>query len=240
MRKEMFFVVTIFTLTFIGTISIEAAKGDWLFPKIGKMLLANIFSEGNKGEKYAAVQLDKMNVLYLGMDNPITIAVAGAPANTIKIRTEDGITLSNGKEGHYTARVSKVGHLSIYVSAEGMEEQKHSFRVKRIPNPVLRLGNKEGGLVNRGELKAFRGLVANIENFDIDARCSCSSYQVTLAPKNGDPITVKNEGTYFTKQTESILANAEAGDNLYFSKAYVRCPGDDVPRELEDLIFTVK
>jgi hypothetical protein len=91
-----------------------------------------------KQEAPVAIALDKMNVLYIGVDNPVTIAVPNVPADKVFVTIDNGtITGSNGK---YLATVTQPGTTTIRVGTikndrkELLTEQV--FRVKMMPDPV--------------------------------------------------------------------------------------------------------
>ncbi len=85
----------------------------------------------------AAVMLDKMNVFYIGVDNPVTI---GSPVGWDKTNvTISGGTIS-GSGSVRTVRVSTLGAASISVVADG-KKSDFQYRVKRIPDPVFKVGS---------------------------------------------------------------------------------------------------
>jgi hypothetical protein len=81
----------------------------------------------------AAIMLDKMNVFYIGVDNPITISSGSGWDKTTVSMT--GGTLS-GSLGNRTVRVTTPGKASISVTADG-KTTPFEFRVKEIPNPCI-------------------------------------------------------------------------------------------------------
>ncbi len=85
----------------------------------------------------AAVMLDKMNVFYIGVDNPVTI---GSPTGWDKTTVSmNGGTIS-GSGSARTVRVSSIGAATINVNADG-KPSTFSFRVKKIPDPVFKVGS---------------------------------------------------------------------------------------------------
>lgn len=69
--------------------------------------------KNSHGQKFS-IAADKMNILYVGVDNPITIAVENSSNKSIIIKTNNGkIT---GNNGSYTFRSNEVGkaEISIY------------------------------------------------------------------------------------------------------------------------------
>lgn len=78
-----------------------------------------------------------MNVFYIGVDNPVTI---GSPTGWDKTNVSmSGGTIS-GQGSKRTVRVSAIGAASINVVADG-KPSKFDFRVKRIPDPIFKVGS---------------------------------------------------------------------------------------------------
>ncbi|MFN8251261.1 MAG: N-acetylmuramoyl-L-alanine amidase [Ferruginibacter sp.] len=86
----------------------------------------------------AAIALDRMNVLYIGLDNPITVTAYDiAPENLVLTVTEGRASIT-GKNGKYNVRVTAPGLLTIGVMEKGKTtiNSSFNFRVKRLPDPV--------------------------------------------------------------------------------------------------------
>src|SRR5690606_22710382 len=64
----------------------------------------------------AVVSPDAMNVLYIGVDNPISVSAPGIPKESLSVSGE-GVTVS-GSAGKYVAHVTQPGTASIHVSAK--------------------------------------------------------------------------------------------------------------------------
>jgi hypothetical protein len=190
------------------------------------------------------VSLDKQKVLYIGVDNPLTMVVRGVPADQVVIKTE-GLSLKVDSTGldHYIARASEPGMATITVSGGDLEPVSFQYRVKRIPDPVVVLsGNKK---LHRTSLSSMAcpvqpGLAAVLENFDFDAQCDVVSYEVTYLPKRQDPITMTNAGGRFNSDISAWICKAKPGDAYFFDDIRVLCPGDIIPRRLAPLAFRIR
>lgn len=127
----------------------------------------------------AAVMLDKMNVFYIGVDNPVTIS-SGTGWDKTNV-TMSGGTISAGTSNR-VVRVTTVGAATITVSADG-KSSKYDFRVKRIPDPIFKVGD---GKV-RMPTVSFKGQQycrAELENFDFDTKYSIVSATVYFSGAN--------------------------------------------------------
>jgi len=99
----------------------------------------------------AAVFLEKMNVFYIGVDNPIAISAAGVAPSALQPSLTGGTMHSNGKPGEYIVNVSSPGEATLNVGAKlnGGNKSMGSFkfRIKRVPDPIAYVGAINGSLV---------------------------------------------------------------------------------------------
>jgi gliding motility-associated protein GldM len=127
----------------------------------------------------AAVMLDKMNVFYIGVDNPVSIS-SGTGWDKTKVSMAGGNLVPAGSPGKYNVRVSAIGKASITVNADG-KANTYDFRVKRIPDPIIKVGPSSGGRVQSVVFKNQQFVRADLENFDFDARFNVVSATVYFA-----------------------------------------------------------
>jgi gliding motility-associated protein GldM len=190
------------------------------------------------GEKSATVSASKMNVFYIGVDNPVEISVAGASSNQINVSMTGG-TINKSGNGTYNVRASSVGNATVSVSAPGMNYSKE-FRVKRIPDPVPVLGKHKGGKIGDGEFKAYPGVFPLLENFDFDARCEITDFLLVRAPKRQDPEFSPNSGGRYNGKSQDLVNKAAPGDNYLFQDIKCKCPGDGASRAIGSMVFSIR
>ncbi len=194
------------------------------------------------GQRSVALSADKMNVVYIGVDNPISVAAAGVSSNDLKVSSND-MTIS-GSGGKYTARATKQNNAANINVSAGSLNQSFPFRVKRIPDPVAMLPLPRptglGGQVGNGTFKAVSGVVALLDNFDFDAKCQIQSFNFTYLAKRQDPVTYPNQGGSYNSNVAGAVQKAKPGDTYYFDEIKARCPGDDAGRPINSLVFTIK
>ena len=222
----------------IGTHDLDVRIG-LLNPKNNKTEYFNKKYRYEVGERSVAVSADKMNVLYAGVENPLSISAAGVPSEQVRV-TANGLSLQKLSNGKYMAKPSRPGLTEITVSGGGLPVTKFEYRIKAIPNPLVMLGNKMGGEISAGEIKVHAGLRAVLENFDFNARCQIQGFELVRAPKGKDIQTAINKGGDYTAATKRIIDKARRNDTFYFDKVKVRCPGDINNRTLNSLIFHIK
>ena len=174
----------------------------------------------------AAVMLDKMNVFYIGVDNPVTI---GSPVGWDKTSVSmNGGTIS-GSGSARIVRVSAVGPASIVVTADG-KSNSFPFRVKRIPDPVFKVGD---GKVRMPSV-SFKGQQycrAELEAFDFDTKYSVVSATVYFSGANFPNVaqTVLNGNTL--APLASFIQRCGPGSVITFDN--VKVSGPDGVRVIE-------
>ncbi len=193
------------------------------------------------GERSVAISADKMNVFYIGVDNPVSVSAAGMNSNDIRV----GINGGGGqitKLGSNTFNVKvtqPTDDCKITVAAKEMNSSKQ-FRVKRIPDPVAKLGNKQDGDMGNGEFKAQQGVIAWLENFDFEAKCDIQGFNLVKVSKREDPVEATNSGGRFNDKAANLARAAKPGDTFYFENVKARCPGDVAGRKINSLVFRIK
>lgn len=193
-----------------------------------------------------AVETPKVNSLYVGIENPITVVPNG------KYSLED--LEENFEVEARGARLRKVHRVSYYVFPDYVgsvqiiiknkktgESVSKEFRAKRIPKPVVLLtNNKKNGEVRRGTMRVQRGLYARLDNFNFDAKCRVTSFKLFYEKANGDGIELNATSGRFTGKVLECIQSAEIGDQYFFTYVKARCPGDETDRKVNSLSFNIK
>ncbi len=146
----------------------------------------------------AAVMLDKMNVFYIGVDNPVTIS-SGTGWDKTHVSMTSGSLTPAGGPGKFIVKVTAVGKTTINVNADG-KNSSYDFRIKRIPDPILKVGPSSGGRMQSVVFKNQQFCRADLENFDFDARFSVVSATVYFSGAN-----------FSSVQTATITGGSLAG-----------------------------
>src|SRR5262249_31165251 len=92
------------------------------------------------GQSSAAVQLDNMNVLFIGVDNPVTISGSGSVQDITASISGGGGVLS-GTGAHRSVRVAQeTDDCTISVRTPDGKVTPVKFRVRSIPDPTPMIG----------------------------------------------------------------------------------------------------
>ncbi len=194
------------------------------------------------GERSCSVSATKMNVFYIGVDNPVSISAAGVPSAQLKVDAAGaGISLASQGGGQYICKVTQQGECTIALSGGGLTNTVFKFRAKRIPTPVPALSDKKGGTMPNGTFKAQQGIIPTLEGFDFDAKCQIMGFRcVRVAPRQDPEIKLNDAGGRFGGDVNGLIQKAKPGDRYIFEDIKARCPGDQAGRELNDMTFLIK
>ncbi|MCB9306322.1 MAG: gliding motility protein GldM [Lewinellaceae bacterium] len=191
------------------------------------------------GQRSVAVSLDKMNVFYIGVENPVSVSAAGVSSNDVRV-TGSGVNVANKGGGHYIITATTPGEATLTVAGGGASST-FKYRVKRIPDPIPLLGARHrGGSMGNGEFKAQGGIAAILENFDFDAKCDIVGFEATYLPKRQDPIGRPNGGARWNSEVADLVSKAKPGDSYFFDDIKCRCPGDPAARNIGGLAFKIR
>ena len=193
------------------------------------------------GTTGASIQLDKMNVFYIGVENPVTVSAAGYSLQDVSLVIPDAsVVPTAGKLGHYEVRVEKPGERMAKIIAKTAtgttEVGTMPIRVKFIPDPVARIGQKSSGSMPTSAFRAQAGIAAVLDNFDFQAKYIVQSYEFSMLPKRGDLIgPYKVQGYQLTGKNTSMddaVKRLKPGDKLFFDEIVAVGP-DKRPRQTE-------
>ncbi|WP_454879206.1 type IX secretion system motor protein PorM/GldM [Sphingobacterium detergens] len=189
----------------------------------------------------AVVSPDKMNVLYIGVNNPISVSAPGTPTDKVRVSMSGG-SISSAGAGKYNVRVSSPGTARISVSAEvapGKTQTLSSteFRVKRIPDPIAKFAGKTGGSMATVALKAQNALFAKLDNFDFDASFKVTKFTMILAKPRADAIVLSTSGGQLSSSMSSALNGIVPGTRVIFDNIVAVGP-DGTSRQLNAVALT--
>jgi len=193
----------------------------------------------------AVVSADKMNVVYIGVPNPISVSAPGVPKDKIKVRASQGqLSGSNGKYELFLPAGSNTGTTSISVLGELKPGESKTlgaveYRIKRIPQPVAKFANITGGSLSSSRIKAERGIFAELENFDFDLKFNVTKFQLIVFKKGQDPRIISGTGPAFSQDMIDAMSSLSSKDKIIFDDITAKGP-DGVPNRLSAIVITVQ
>ena len=197
--------------------------------------------------QHFALANDKMNVAYLGVDNPISIAVENCPCKNIVLKVENGTI--TGKNCQYVFRGKEVGgaYITVYKKTANQLKEigRYGFRVKRIPPPVFKIGPYgssyyySGRKANSVILRSQQYVRAELDGFDYDAKMIIDSFSVKIFHSDSAKTsTFFNTTNRINEQIINAFAELKKDDILFFYEIYAKGP-DGLQWKLDPLILTI-
>jgi gliding motility-associated protein GldM len=227
------------------SLPIQPGTGKGIFKRLGSSIGPRYWggiieltgSDGNKiirpfkqsymvAEGSVVVFPTKMNVFYLGVDNPVDVAVPGVQPDKINIDVTNGKYIKQGSS--YIIRPSRPGNSFVIVYAQidnsKREMGRREFRVKTVPDPVAKVNGQKGGAIAKNILLAQIGVAAEMENFDFDLTFTITEFTVS-AVVQGFVKEYKSNSNKFTPEQLSIIKSMNRGQNVYIQD--VKAVGPD-------------
>lgn len=167
----------------------------------------------------AVVSADKMNVVYRGLDNPISVSLPGVSGNNVKVSATGG-SLS-GSNGKYSLKPGAGGIATIIVSAtlsSGKSvNSKATFRIKDIPAAMGSVRDQYGIVRMPKSGLANSPISAGLPDFEFDLDIRVQSFKIKVPGE----LTIIVEGTTLSAAAKKVLEKAQRGDiiNIYDIKA---------------------
>ncbi|MEP6699929.1 MAG: gliding motility protein GldM [Bacteroidota bacterium] len=194
------------------------------------------------GSANASIALDKMNVLYIGVDNPVTIAASGGGDDKVQASiTGGGGSLTRIGPGRYVARVNSVtDDARITVSVEGKVAGASQFRVRTIPEAQAYIGGQPSGAnIAAGAFKAQGGVGAGIKNFPFELSYDVVSFTFTC-DTDDDIVSVPSSGATFSGAVRSAInQHVQAGRTVTIDNIRVKGP-DGRTTTAPSLVYYIK
>ena len=188
----------------------------------------------------ASVSADAVKVMYIGLDNPLTISGGSGGAERTKASINNGRLTDKGG-GKWVANVENAGEATVSVSVDAKPTGDFKFRVKRIPDPVAKIGNLEPGRVAANTLRAQGGVIAELKDFIFEGvKYEIQSYTI-LATGGACFPNLKpspNQGRAFTPDTRAIIDKACPGSTIMVDEIKAVGP-DGTTRKLPIIAYNL-
>ncbi|MCT8340582.1 type IX secretion system motor protein PorM/GldM [Luteirhabdus pelagi] len=157
----------------------------------------------------AVISADKMNVVYRGVDNPMTISIPGIPDNKVSA-SASGLSKVSGSK--YVMRPTSGRSVNISASGTLPDGQKvnttSEFRIKDIPAPVGSIRGETGIVRMQRQGLEISSIGAVLEDFDFDLNLQVTGFSFKVS---GQP-TIRVNGTSLNGQAKAALRRAGRGE----------------------------
>jgi len=211
-----------------GNVGEHEITGSFNFDENGKVISLPI--KGNyvvvPKPNSATISADKMNVVYRGVTNPMTISFAGISADKVSA-SAPGLS-SNGKPGSYKMNPGSGTEVAINVTGTLPDDSKVSdkkiFRIKSIPAPTGCIGGEYGVVKGAKSRLEVSQITAKMLDFDFEVKLRVTGFSLKVAGQ----ATVVVSGDRVNAQCKAALAKAGRGDQVTISDIKTKLEGSDI------------
>lgn len=191
----------------------------------------------------ASVRLERMNVVFSGVDNPVTISVSGIDPKFLDIFIIGASMHPQSTPGQFIIRVSQGSKIKLDVGYRkgGVRVSSGTFeyRVKKIPDPVAYVNDiRHEGMMQKADLQTLTGVFTRMENFDFDYAFKPESFSMSVI-ENGVWKEYTAQGPAITQEMKTALNNAKPEEKIIFHSIMTKGP-DSAVRKVNDVVITVK
>lgn len=157
----------------------------------------------------ALIAADKMNVVYRGVANPMSISIPGIPNNKVRA-SAPGLKPVNGSKyimNPGTGRTVTITASGTLPDGQGVSS-KSEFRIKDIPRPSGSIRGESGSAKMPRKNLEIATVGALLEDFDFDLNLKVSGFKFKVP---GQP-TVSVKGNKLDTRAKSALRRAKRGE----------------------------
>lgn len=203
-------------------------------------------------EPFATVAPTMMNVLYAGINNPISIAVPGVPSQNVTATMTNG-TLTRQGNG-WVAKPAKIGTPAVITvmakQADGRTTKmaETSLRVRALPDPLPYIQYTDangatkrfkGGRIAKRDLLTANGIGAAIDDDLLDVPYQVVRFQLLFFDSVGGVIPEVSNGPTFSARQRDKIRNMAKGKRFFVSEVTARGP-DGIERQIPAIEVIVR
>ena len=210
----------------VGNVGEHKIEGQFTFLENGEELPIKI--EGNyvvvPRPNSATISADKMNVVYRGVSNPMTISFAGVPDNKVRA-SAPGLSGSGGKyvmkpQSGREVKISVTGTLDDGSTASDSK----TFRIKDLPKPLGAFNGQNGAKLPRNNVEIGKLSASFGDDFDFSLPLNITSFTMKVP---GKP-SVNCSGNRLSPAAKTALRSARRGDIVQFINIKAKATGTSV------------
>ena len=160
----------------------------------------------------AVISADKMNVVYRGVQNPMTISIPGVGQVSA---TGPGLSPAGGA-GKYMMNVTTVQAREVTISVSGKlpggetVSDSKVFRIKDIPAPMGTIRGEDGSVKMQRNALEISTVGASLPDFDFDLGLRVTGFSFKVS---GQP-TIKVNGSQLDNAAKAALRRAGRGETV--------------------------
>lgn len=175
----------------------------------------------------ATISADKMNVVYRGVKNPMTISFAGIPDNKVSASAQ-GLSRASGSRYVMDATSIKGRQVTINVTGTLPDGKKVSdnakFRIKDLPRPTGTIRGEDGAIKMQRNSLEISTIGAKFDDFDFELPLRVTGFKFKVP---GQP-TINVSGGKLNSRAKAALRKAKRGSSATIFDIQAKATGVSV------------
>ena len=175
----------------------------------------------------ATISADKMNVVYRGVKNPMTISFAGVPDNKVTASAQ-GLTRAGGSRYVMDATRIKGREVTINVTGTlpdgGKVSDNAKFRIKDLPKPTGTIRGEDGSVKMQRNSLEISTIGAKFDDFDFELPLRVTGFKFKVP---GQP-TISVNGNKLDSRAKGALRKAKRGSGVQIFDIEAKASGVSV------------
>jgi hypothetical protein len=165
---------------------------------------------------HCVVSVDKSNLLFVNVPNPISIGVTGLMKNDFTLSIDNGSIYSYKEK--YFIEPNNVGKCLLVVCIKNIKYE-HFFTVKKLDTPLITTTcfNNLADLDLRNVSCLHVGYMV-----DYDVKFEVMTFDCIVKSPTQNTIYYTNKGSFFNPPLKQILDNINLGDTVIFENVWVK------------------
>jgi hypothetical protein len=190
--------------------------------------------------KLSVISLDKVKVVYRGVDNPITVAVPNAKSYKV---SGNGVSLQD--DGSYIIKPGLSLETKVYIEIiledDSVVVEEHVYQIKGLPNPTGTLNNEysSNGDALIFTLDELKDAKIGITLIDFLFKLNLEVTQYTIKVPRNKALTI--EGNIINDVVLNLLNKARRKDYIVISQMRGNYIGThQTPKPITPIVFQIK
>lgn len=189
------------------------------------------------------ISAKKMNVFYVGVDNPVSISMSGFTNHQLTASISCGQINRDYENKDWIVTLTSGCNeaiVTIYTTINGGQRTlgSKSFRVKKLPDPIAAIAGKNSGSIKREILLTAGVLVPKMpDDFEFDHSFVIKSFTMTLQ-RGFKVYNLNSKSAYLTDEMTEHINRTNHGQSIVFENI-VALDSEGKERNLAPIILTI-
>ncbi|WP_111309205.1 gliding motility protein GldM [Confluentibacter sediminis] len=211
-----------------GGVGEHKIEGNLIFLEDGKETLVPVSQSFATVAKpnAATISADKMNVVYRGVKNPMTISFAGIADNNVNASAQ-GLSRVSGSK--YVMDATKIQGREVTINVTGKIDgqsvsDRATFRIKDLPKPTGTVRGEDGSVKMQRDALSISTIGAKFDDFDFELPLNVTGFKFKVP---GQP-TIDVNGNKLDSRAKAALLKAKRGEDVQIFDIEAKASGVSV------------